>query len=264
MILEMERFLAKISTQIIAISENQKKELTEVYKIAPASKVNIIELGYDLDPFQTDRLKKRIDFRRKYGIDDETIAIGIIGRIVPIKNLKLFIQGWNNVYKNKNLKIKGLIIGDGEERLEMQRFCESIDVAYSCPEAPNPEAGLIFTSWIFEADQAMSGLDIIALTSLNEGTPASLIEAQAAGVPIVSTNVGGVSNIIIPEETALLVPTNDLPAFTNSLQRLVTDRALRERMSDAGPRFAQTRFNYDRLTTDIRNLYNSLLIKRGG
>lgn len=264
MILEMERFLAKISTQIIAISENQKRELTEVYKISAPSKVNIIELGYDLDPFQTNRQQKRIEFRKKYGISDETVAIGIIGRIVPIKNLKLFIQGWNNVYKNKNLNIKGLIIGDGEERLEMQRFCESIGVVYSCPEAPNPEAGLIFTSWIFEADQAMSGLDIIALTSLNEGTPASLIEAQAAGVPIVSTNVGGVSNIIIPEETALLVPTNDLTAFTNSLNRLVIDKELRARMSEAGPRFAQARFNYDRLTTDIRNLYNSLLIKRGG
>ena len=263
MILEMERFLAKISTQIIAISENQKRELTEVYKIAPASKVNIIELGYDLDPFQTDRLQKRIDFRKKYGIDDETIAIGIIGRIVPIKNLKLFIQGWQNVYKNKNLKIKGLIIGDGEERLEMQRFCETIGVAYSSPEHPNPEAGLIFTSWIFEADQAMSGLDIIALTSLNEGTPASLIEAQAAGVPIVTTNVGGVSNIVIPDETALLVPTNDLDSFTLALNRLVSDNMLRQRMSIAGPRFAQKRFKYERLTSDIRTLYNSLLIKHG-
>jgi glycosyltransferase involved in cell wall biosynthesis len=98
---------------------------------------------------------------------------------------------------------------------------------------------------------------------LNEGTPASLIEAQAAGVPIVTTNVGGVSNIVIPDETALLVPTNDLDAFTLALNRLVSDNMLRQRMSIAGPKFAQERFKYERLTSDIRSLYNSLLIKHG-
>jgi glycosyltransferase involved in cell wall biosynthesis len=143
----------------------------------------------------------------------------------------------------------------------MQEFCEQSGIAYSCPEKPDPEAGLIFTSWIFEADKAMCGIDIIALTSLNEGTPASLIEAQAAGVPIISTNVGGVQNIVIPDVTAILVPTNDLIAFTRALDRLVNDEQLRYKMSLSGPAFTQSRFNYDRLTSDIRTLYHSLLKK---
>ncbi|MBK7887771.1 MAG: glycosyltransferase [Bacteroidetes bacterium] len=261
MILEMERFLGKISSGIIAISENQKHELCDIYKIAPSSKVHIVELGYDLAPFHTDKEIKRREFRNRFSIDDDTVAIGIIGRIVPIKNLKLFIQGWHNVYINKKVKIKGLIIGDGEQRAEMQEFCEQSGIAYSCPEKPDPEAGLIFTSWIFEADKAMCGIDIIALTSLNEGTPASLIEAQAAGVPIISTNVGGVQNIVIPDVTAILVPTNDLIAFTRALDRLVNDEQLRYKMSLSGPAFTQSRFNYDRLTSDIRTLYHSLLKK---
>lgn len=261
MILQMERYLSSISSGIIAISESQKAELCNKYKVAPKDKVHIVELGYDLVPFQTDMEVKRREFRKKYHIDENTIAIGIIGRIVPIKNLGIFIKGFQQVNQNAQVRTKGMIIGDGADREKMEEYCRELGLRYSSPEHPDPEAPLVFTSWIFNADYAMAGLDIIALTSLNEGTPASLIEAQAAGKPIISTDVGGVSNIVIPEVTALLVPSNDQEAYTSTLSRLVNEPDLRQRLSTEGPVFANHRFNYLRLNEDIRKLYFDLLKK---
>lgn len=259
MILQMERYLSSISSGIIAISESQKAELCQEYKVAPKEKVHIVELGYDLLPFQSNMAQKRREFRSKYHIDDDTIAIGIIGRIVPIKNLGIFIRGFHEVNKSVQVKTKGLIIGDGADRAKMEFYCRELGIRYSSPEHPDPEAPLVFTSWIFDADIAMAGLDIVALTSLNEGTPASLIEAQAAGKPIISTDVGGVSNIVIPDVTALLVPSNDLDAYTKTLRKLVNEPHLRQHLSQEGPEFANRRFNYTRLNEDVRKLYYALL-----
>ncbi len=260
-ILTIERFLGRISTGIIAISEEQKRELGEVYKVAPLSRIHIIELGYALEPFYTNTDIKRKQFRAQYHLNEETVAIGIIGRIVPIKNLRLFVEVIHELFRNQPLiKIKALIIGDGEERFEIQQICKDLNLSYSCPEAPDPDATVLFTSWIYEADIAMAGLDIVALTSLNEGTPASLIEAQAAGKPIVSTLVGGIANIVKADETALLVPSGDKSAFVNALLRLINDPALRKKMGEAGPEFAKSRFNDTRLISDIQELYTKLAV----
>lgn len=260
-ILAIERFLGRLSTGIIAISDDQKKELGQIYKVASPSKIHVIELGYDLDPFQKDTQLKREKFRKQYHINEDTIAIGVIGRLVPIKNLELFINSWKMISEKYGTKVKGFIIGDGEQRIELQQLCKDLGLHYSTPEQPDEQAGLVFTSWIYEVDTALAGLDIIALTSYNEGTPASLIEAQAAGKPIVSTKVGGIANIVIEDETALLVPSGDLQRFSESISRLIENEDLRMSMGKTGPQMALSRFHYDRLTSDIRSLYSLLLSK---
>lgn len=259
LILEMERYLGNLSSAIIAISQRQMRELTSIYKVAPASKIRIIELGYNLDPFRTGMVHKREAFRMTYGIGPKTVAVGIIGRIVKIKNIKLFIDAWASVWHQSAVDMIGMIIGDGNERPEMEEYCSRLGIPWSSPEKPNPNARIIFTSWIFEADRAMAGLDVIALTSLNEGTPASLIEAQAAGVPVVTTDVGGVRDTVIPGRSAFVVASGNTEAFSKALRRLVNDEPLRKRMSENGPDFVNSRFNYHRLTTDMINLYNQLL-----
>lgn len=262
MILEIERFLGRLSTGIIAISEKQKHELGDIYRVTKPEKIHVVELGYDLAPFQTDMDVKRSSFRSTYQVDDQTICVGIIGRLVPIKNLSFFLEAWHTITKDKNLKVKAFIIGDGEERPALEAWCRTNGLLYSTPETPDYSAPLIFTSWIFEPDLAMAGMDIIALCSHNEGTPASLIEAQASGKPIISTDVGGIANIVLPGQTALLTPAGDLSQFTNTLLRLITEAPLRNSMQQSGASFANNRFHYDRLTSDIKDLYHSLLMKR--
>ena len=102
-------------------------------------------------------------------------------------------------------------------------------------------------------------MDIIVLTSNNEGTPVSLIEAQASGKPIVSTSIGGIEDIVVKNETALLSPINDEQTLAENLLKLVEDDTLRTRFALSGPDFVRNKFSYQRLCRDMARLYNSLL-----
>ena len=116
-----------------------------------------------------------------------------------------------------------------------------------------------FTSWIKEADWALAGLDILCMTSFNEGTPVSLIEAQASGKPIVSTNVGGIEDITLIGQTTLLAELEDKEGFCNQLLKLVEDAQLRQDFGKAGWDFVKDKFHYSRLVRDMDQLYVSLL-----
>ena len=111
-----------------------------------------------------------------------------------------------------------------------------------------------FTSWIKEIDLLNAGMDIICLTSKNEGTPVSLIEAQASGKPIVSTNVGGIENVIVPNKTALLSQVGDLDQFSNNLIQLIEDKALRFSMEKLGQK-KSLEFSYNKLIENTNSLY---------
>ena len=254
--LEIERYLAKRTSKIVVLSEIQKQELSGIYKIAPTEKFQIVPLGFDLEKFKANQPEKRKKFREAYYVEDDEVAIGIIGRLVPIKNHDLFLKALN-ILKNKTTKkVRAFIIGDGEERPRLEQLAQSLNLDFDMVNGM-----LTFTSWIKDIDVALAGLDIIALTSNNEGTPVSLIEAQAAGKPIVSTNVGGIENIVIRDETALLSAVGDEKAFSENLLRLIEDEAFRKKMSIRGNSFVHSRFGYQRLCSDMSQLYYSLLDK---
>ena len=175
----------------------------------------------------------------------------------------LFLNAFKNVRERAQKEVKAFIIGDGEMKKTLINQCIDCRLSYSTPEAPNPSASVIFTSWITDTDTAMAGLDIIALSSLNEGTPVSLIEAQAAGKPVVSTITGGIENVVIPGETALLSPTNDSTLFTENMYNLMVDSELRQRLSKGGRDFVSKNFSYNTLAENTSNLYKKLLMNKG-
>lgn len=94
-------------------------------------------------------------------------------------------------------------MGDGEEREHILESCQKLSLPVA-KDAALPETQVVMTSWIKDVDRALAGLDIVCLTSHNEGTPVSLIEAQAASKPVVSTRVGGIENVVLQNETGLL------------------------------------------------------------
>ncbi|MBL4652837.1 MAG: glycosyltransferase [Flavobacteriales bacterium] len=255
---QVEKYLAEKSTKLVAISEIQKHELAKIHKIAPLSKLKVIQLGFDLQKFQDNYEEKRTVFREKYKIKDSEVAIGIIGRLVPIKNHKLFLRGIKQVTNNADKKIRAFIIGDGELRAELEQLCKDLDLEFGGEK----EAKLItFTSWIRDISAVYPGLDVVALTSLNEGTPVSLIEAQAANTPIVSTNVGGIENIVIPNKTALLSEVDNHQLFFDNLKSLIDDETKRKLMQQYGWEHVQAKFSYARLVSDTKQLYFELLEK---
>lgn len=255
----IERYLARKSSAIIAISDIQKSELSEDHKICKASKIKVVPLGFDLSRFQENQEEKRISFRNNYLLDDDEIAIGIIGRLVPIKNHQLFIDAVNQLTKNSSKKVRAFIIGDGEEKENLLNYCKELKLDFIEFYKEPKKANLTFTSWIKEIDWANAGLDIIALSSLNEGTPVSLIEAQASNKPIVTTNVGGVENVVLNNQTGFIVPPNDLKQFYNALYQLVEEDELRLNMGQRGWNHVKEKFHYIRLVNDMEKLYVSLL-----
>ena len=256
--LEIERYLATRTTKIVTLSETQKNELCNIYKVAPAEKFEIIPLGFDLEKFESGQEEKRQKFRHEYNVDDNEIAIGIVGRLVPIKNHKLFLKALSIVASKTTKPIRAFIIGDGEERSNIEALALQLGLAFNNNDRSQKKI-LTFTSWIKDIDVSNAGMDIIALTSSNEGTPVSLIEAQASGKPIVSTLIGGIDDIVIQNKTALLSAINDEHALAENLLKLIEDDELRRSFSISGADFVRNKFSYHRLCTDMARLYNSLL-----
>ncbi len=259
--LEIERYLARKSCGIVVLSDIQKHELSEIYKVTKPEKAFVIPLGFDLLKFTENQEQKREQFRNKFGLSGDEIAVGIIGRLVPVKNHRLFIDAMKEVFENTSKKVRALIIGDGEDREKIIQMCIHAGLSFSLTNQnqSTQDKQVIFTSWIKDIDYALAGLDIVALTSVNEGTPVSLIEAQAASKPIVTTKVGGIENIVLPGETALLCDSNNAGEFAKNLITLINDNSLRAAMSRKGWIHVKDKFHYTRLVEDMRQLYHKLL-----
>lgn len=257
----IERYLAKKSTAIIAISEKQKDELTRIHRICNASKVVVIPLGFDLRKFQTDQVEKRNAFRNKYNVSDDELVISIIGRLVSIKNHAMFLEGIKIVSEQTKQKIRAFIIGDGEERTIIESKATALNLPFTDATKSNAKTVLTFTSWIKDIDVALAGSDIITLTSFNEGTPVSLIEAQAANKPIVTTNVGGIENVVLEDVTALLCENNNVTQFVEQLLKITENKELRLKMAEQGWNHVRDKFHFNRLVSDMEEMYKKLLSK---
>lgn len=251
--LKIERYLASRSNRIITISKKQKEEIGTDFQVAPPEKIEIIPLGFDLSRFQEQVEEKRVNFRKMWNIEDDTVAIGIIGRLVPIKNHPMFLKAIKDLQAKTKRKFKALIIGDGEGRAETEALARELGLL------SGNDPTVIFTSWIKDVDVANAGLDIVALTSFNEGTPVSLIEAQAANKPVVSTRVGGVEDIILEGETGLLCEVDDHNLLTKHLLSLLEHDEKRNKMSLKGYNHVREKFGYQRLVNDVHHLYEKLL-----
>jgi len=253
---EVERYLARRSDAIVAISPIQKSELVHEHRIVAEEKVHVIQLGFDLDRFNENKEQKRKIFREEFGLTDDHLAVGIIGRLAPVKNHGLFLEMCAKV-KNSLPNARFFIVGDGEELTDIQKKAALLGLSVSYKQ-PNPNADVVITSWRRDTDVIYAGLDIVTLTSLNEGTPVTLIEAQAAGVPIVTTDVGGVKDVVC-DQTAMVATAGDLEHLTNSVLMLANSTELRQDMAMHGWPRVRNHFHYQRLANDVSALYRQLL-----
>jgi glycosyltransferase involved in cell wall biosynthesis len=250
-----ERMLAVSTDAIVTISEMQKLDIVRRFRIAPEEKVHVIPLGFDLDRFVVDAETRRKAFRQKWQLSEHECAVALIGRFAPVKNHALFIRAFA-VAKKTNPKLRAFLIGDGPLVSELKALIESLGLTWS--DDPG-NSDITFTSWIKNIPEIMPGLDIVALSSLNEGTPVSLIEAQAAGKPVISTDVGGVRDCVLSGESGIICALNDVPAFAAAMTAVSGDSSLRNAMGAEGKTFVFQRFHYTRLVADTRALYHSLL-----
>lgn len=247
----IERRLAKISTGIIAISEIQKEELAQQHTICQASKVKVIQLGFDLNRFHESLEHKRTETRQQFGLSEDEIAVAIVGRLAAVKNHQLFLNSIEAIASKTTKKVTFFIVGDGDERSNIEQRIASLKLPSTLK--------IVMTSWIKDIASFNPGMDLICLTSLNEGTPVSLIEAQAANLPILTTNVGGVKDIVLENETGFVVSNNSLSEFSEKLLFLIENDSIRKEMSLKGWDFVKSKFHYSTLVHNMENYYSELL-----
>jgi len=247
----IERNLAKKSTGIIAISELQKTELSNEHHICPESKIKVINLGFDLHKFHENLDEKRKVTRKEFNVQDDEVAIAIVGRLAPIKNHTLFLEAMRIVASKTQKKCVAFIVGDGTERDTI--IAKIQDLGFP------PHFRVEMTSWIKDIGTFNAGMDIICLSSNNEGTPVSLIEAQAANIPVVTTDVGGVKDILLEGETGFVVPKNNPEIYAEKVLLLIEDEKKRKKMSQNGWTFVEEKFHYTTLVKNVEAYYRELL-----
>ncbi len=239
---ETERWLAGRTDRIVVTSEENRDELLALGIGTPAQLV-LIPIGLDLGPFlAVDGPDGRL--RAHLGLSRGTPLVGACGRLVPIKGLDTMVEAIK-LLPGTHLAL----IGDGELRPRLETLARELGVADR----------VHITGWWDDIPGAVSDLDVVALTSHNEGTPLALIEAGAAARPVVATNVGGVRAVVEDGVTGWLTGPGDPPATAAALRRLLEDPAARTRMGRAGRERVGSRFGQDRLIADIHSLYADLL-----
>jgi len=247
----IERLLGNFTHKVIAVSESVRDEISGKLKIVDRTKCVVIPLGLELDKF-LDNAGLNGRFRARLGLPADMLLVGIVGRLVPIKNHSFFLKIARRARElAPDLNMKFLIIGDGELKGELM--------------AASREMGLvdvIFTGWIRDLPEVYAGLDVVALTSLNEGTPVSLIEAMASGRAVISTEAGGVKDMIRDGENGVLVKHRDLEGFSAALVELLKNGKKRESIGVRGREFARERYCKERLLRDIERLYEECLSGR--
>ncbi len=257
--IKIERQLAKKTDKIIAISPLQKDELVNVYKIANSQKVEIVPLGLDMRRFVENQNEKRYIFRKENQLDDDEIAIVIVGRLAPIKNHQLFVKAISKAKQICQKKIRAFIVGDGETRTIIEKLAYKYNLNISSNGTNKIKPDISFLGWVKNVDIVYAGADIVALTSLNEGTPVSLLEAQAAGKPIVATNVGGIKDIVANEQQFFLSNPHDEDAFIDNLISSVQNINLLKNSNNDSINTVLKNFHFERLVNDMKKLYDEVL-----
>jgi glycosyltransferase involved in cell wall biosynthesis len=241
-----ERMLARITDRIVAISESQRRDLIDRYRIAPAWKTAVIELGIELGPLLT--LEANTALRESLGFTVEHVVFGYVGRLVPIKDVPCLLEGFRQVI-DRVPAARLMIVGDGPRRADLEQLADTL--------ALTPYVR--FTGWQHDLAAVYGAMDVGVLSSRNEGTPVALIEAMAAGKPVVATAVGGVEDVIHHDVTGLVVPAGDPAALAAAMTRLAEDPAERDRLGRQGRVATTSRFSTDRTARRIGAFYERLL-----
>lgn len=245
--LALERLTARLTDRLITISPALRDELSGVYRVAPAEKFAVVPLGLELAQYAA-APRGMGTLRAAYQIPPDAPLIGIVGRIVPIKNHALFLEMASRVLQSQP-DAYFLIVGDGEERPAIEALADRLGL----------RTRAVFTGWMRDLVPVFSDLDLLVLSSNNEGTPTAIMQALAAGVPVVSTAVGGVPDLLRGGAWGRLVPPGDADGLAEAVLSALRDSALDPAIREA----VLAEYDAARLADSLAALYRTLLAAKG-
>ncbi len=242
---ELERALARVSDCLIGVSQATVDDLVRL-GVAPREKFRVLPLGLDIAPLAEIDGGLRDASRSELQIGRDEFVLVFVGRVVPIKRLDLLLRALAQARESEP-RLRLVVVGDGEERPRLERQAAELGIA-----------GVVdFLGYRRELRPLFAAADLAVLSSDNEGTPVSLIEAAAAGLPAVATDVGGVHEVV-SGETGILVPKGDVEALGGALVSMAGDPARRRESGAAAQRRALARYGAERLLDDVDALYGEL------
>lgn len=246
--LALERLLASRTDALIAVSPQVGRELVSTYRIGKADQFRVIRLGFDLASFAEVDDSARLHARDELGLPRDALVVTTVGRLTPIKQHQLFLDVARLLLADHPRAVF-LIAGDGELRRDLEQ------------QARDQGLGdrVRFLGWRRDLARIYAATDAFLLTSRNEGTPVALIEAMASGVPGVSTDVGGVRDVITGQDLGVLVPFGAPEPLAAAVSDLLSAPERRALMGERARRSVLDRYALQRLVTDIAVLYRTLL-----
>ncbi len=243
---QLEIAAARWSDRLICLSDELGDELLGC-GIGNRAQFRTIHLGVELAPFEPAPAKiaaARTELRRELGLEDDAILIGHISRLAPVKSVKTFVQAAAILHRSRP-DVTFLVIGEGETRGRLEALARELNLGQS----------LRFLGLRSDIARLNLALDAVALTSLQEGTPISIIESLAAARPVVASDVGGVSRLIEREKTGILTPPNDPASVARALERVLAAPEWAARLGRNGRQKMQREFDVSRMIAEHRALY---------
>ncbi len=240
-----ERRLARVSDALIGVSTATVDDLVRL-RVAPRDKFRVIPIGLDLEPFLNATPADGAAFRAESGVKDGELLLTFVGRLVPIKRVDVLLRAFAHA-RAEGAPVRLAVVGDGELRPELERLAGELGVA----------GEVWFAGYRSDMLPVVAASDIAVLSSDNEGTPVSLIEAAAAATPAVTTTVGGVADVV-NDDTGLLAPAGDHERLGRAIAALAADPEGRAAMGARAREHVAGRFSVDRLVQDIEALYDTL------
>jgi glycosyltransferase involved in cell wall biosynthesis len=246
---QIERALARYTHRIIAVSPRVRHDLL-ARGIGRPDQVEVVPVGLDLTRFHPGPVSPP-RLREQLAMPPNAPLLGIVGRLVPIKDHPTLFQALA-LLQTHGLAPHLIVAGDGERRDALRRLAQDLGLA----------SRIHFLGWRNDLEAILGELDMVICCSKNEGTPVALIEAMAAGVPVLSTDVGGVGDLIRPGETGWLAPPGDPLALSRAIRDLLADPDRRARTVPGARRLALERHDVTTLLHRMEALYETLLAEK--
>jgi glycosyltransferase involved in cell wall biosynthesis len=239
LVILVEKFLALFTDQLLAVGAKVKDDLLAV-GIGDQSKFGVMPPGLRLS-----EVPSQFFARKELGLNDDVTYCAFIGRITQIKRPDRFLDVVSDV-KSRGIDLHFIVAGAGE----LLQYCQNRATTENLP--------VTFLGWREDIEVVLAAADFVLLTSDNEGTPLSLIQAGMVGIPVVATNVGSTNEIVVNGETGLLTDLS-VKQLADAVVKVATDSALRAKMGTAGKDYTMARYGVARLVKDHQDLYLKLL-----
>jgi glycosyltransferase involved in cell wall biosynthesis len=239
LVILIEKFLALFTHQLLAVGKKVQDDLIAA-GIGNSKKFAVMPPGLQLA-----HVPSKFEARQELGLGQNEIYCAFIGRITQIKRPDRFLDVVAKVSKS-GIKVHFIVAGAGELLLECQDRVATEDLPVT------------FLGWREDIEVVLAAADFVILTSDNEGTPLSLIQAGMVGIPVVATNIGSTNEIVVDWKTGLLTDLS-VDQLANAVTKVATDNDLRAQMGAAGKEYTMARYGVARLVKDHQNLYLRLL-----